>query len=71
MKKEGIQTRNRKTSGKNKKPKSKDSSFSLPTRELHQGLTYQHSVHPQTLISDSYSNGSSGQILVSASGKAC
>eukprot|EP00794_Sanderia_malayensis_P003781 gene3781-4304_t len=72
MKKEGIQTRNRKTSGKSKKQKNKDATFPCHSRDvLHQGLSYQHPLHAPTLISESYSSASSSQIIGSSNVKTC
>ena len=54
MKKDGIQTRNRKSSGKVKKSKKDNSIFS--DSGVHHQLTYT-GMHPQTLLPDNlYSN---------------
>ncbi len=72
MKKEGIQTRNRKTSGKNKKQKNKDSTYPCQTRDvLHQALPYQHPLHAQTLISESYASQSTSQLIGNSNSKTC
>ncbi|XP_066913476.1 transcription factor GATA-3-like isoform X2 [Clytia hemisphaerica] len=52
MKKDGIQTRNRKSSGKMKKSKKENSIYSDAAVHHHQ-LSYAGGIHPQTMLPDS------------------